>query len=50
MTRIEKIRDSVEALEREREKRSKHGETTHNQTHDDMWMSVLFTKTRRATP
>ena len=32
----EEIRECVEALERERErKRSKHGETTHGQTHDD---------------
>ena len=30
----------IETLERE--KRSMKGETTHNQTRDDMWMSALL--------
>ena len=37
----EEIRKDVEALERER-KRSKHGETTHGQTHGDMWMNMFL--------
>ena len=44
MTRIEemkRMREVVEALERER-KRSMDGETTHGQTHDDMWMNMFF--------
>ena len=36
----EEIREGVEALEREEE--SKHGETTHGQTHDDMWMNMFL--------
>ena len=43
----EEIGQDVETLERE--KRSMGGETTHNQTLDDMWMK-LFSKTRASTP
>ena len=39
----EEIGQDVETLERE--KRSMGGETTHNRTLDDMWMSTLFEDT-----
>ena len=39
----EEIRESVQAFERERErKKAKHGETTHGQTHYDMWMNMFL--------
>ena len=41
----DEIREGVEALERERE-RSKHGETTHDQTRGDMWMNMFLRDTR----
>ena len=48
MTRIgdEEIREGVETLERDE---SKHGETTHAQTHDDMWMNMFLRDTRGNT-
>ena len=47
--RDEEIRESVEALERER-KKSKRRETANDQTRGDMWMNMFFTRTRSATP
>ena len=52
MTRIEemkKMKEVVEALERER-KRSMKGETTNDQTHDDMWMNMFFMRHALQTP
>ena len=51
MTRIEKVKklDKMQRHAKER-KRSMGGETTNDQTRDDMWKIALFTKTPTTTP
>ena len=43
MTRIEEMKRMDKRWRHSKErKRSKHGETTHDQTRGDMWMSALL--------
>ena len=40
----------VKRLDKMWRKRSMDGETTNDQTRDDVWMSAPYSKTRAATP
>ena len=43
MTRIEEMNRMDKRYRHSKERKSsKNGETTHGQTHDDMWMNVFF--------